>query len=105
MALSRATTIRCPFADVVTTTTHKTLRGPRGGVILCKKEFAEFVDKGCPLVIGGPLPHVMAAKAVAFKEANEPEFKDYAAKVCREFESNGPGDDRRRADDLHGWFG
>ncbi len=70
-----------PFADVVTTTTHKTLRGPRGGVILCKKEFAEFVDKGCPLVIGGPLPHVMAAKAVAFKEANEPEFKDYAAKV------------------------
>ena len=70
-----------PFADVVTTTTHKTLRGPRGGVILCKKEFAEFVDKGCPLVIGGPLPHVMAAKAVAFKEANEPEFKDYAARV------------------------
>ena len=70
-----------PFADVVTTTTHKTLRGPRGGVILCKKEFAEFVDKGCPMVMGGPLPHVMAAKAVAFKEANEPEFKDYAAKV------------------------
>jgi len=70
-----------PYADVVTTTTHKTLRGPRGGVVLCKKEFAEFVDKGCPLVIGGPLPHVMAAKAVAFKEANEPEFKDYAAKV------------------------
>lgn len=70
-----------PFADVVTTTTHKTLRGPRGGVILCKKEFAEYVDKGCPLVIGGPLPHVMAAKAVAFKEANEPSFKEYAAKV------------------------
>jgi len=72
-----------PFADVVTTTTHKTLRGPRGGVILCKKEFAEYVDKGCPLVIGGPLPHVMAAKAVAFKEANEPEFKDYAKNVVR----------------------
>ena len=70
-----------PYADVVTTTTHKTLRGPRGGVVLCKKEFAEFVDKGCPLVIGGPLPHVMGAKAVAFKEANEPEFKNYAAKV------------------------
>jgi len=69
------------FADVVTTTTHKTLRGPRGGVVLCKKEFAEFVDKGCPLVIGGPLPHVMAAKAVAFKEANEPSFKEYASKV------------------------
>lgn len=72
-----------PFADVVTTTTHKTLRGPRGGVILCKKEFAEYVDKGCPLVIGGPLPHVMAAKAVAFKEANEPEFKEYAKNVVR----------------------
>ncbi len=70
-----------PFADVVTTTTHKTLRGPRGGVVLCKKPFAEFVDKGCPLVIGGPLPHVMAAKAVAFKEANEPAFKEYAQRV------------------------
>lgn len=72
-----------PFADVVTTTTHKTLRGPRGGVILCKKEFAEYVDKGCPLVIGGPLPHVMAAKAVAFKEANEPQFKEYAKNVVK----------------------
>lgn len=70
-----------PFADVVTTTTHKTLRGPRGGLILCKEEFAEQVDKGCPLVIGGPLPHVIASKAVAFKEANAPEFKDYAAKI------------------------
>lgn len=70
-----------PFADVVTTTTHKTLRGPRGGVVLCKKEFAEFVDKGCPLVIGGPLPHVMAAKAIAFKEANSPEFQVYASKI------------------------
>ena len=71
-----------PFADVVTTTTHKTLRGPRGGVILCKKEFAEFVDKGCPLVIGGPLPHVMAAKAVAFHEAQQPAFKEYARRVA-----------------------
>ncbi|MDQ8188005.1 glycine hydroxymethyltransferase [Pelagicoccus sp. SDUM812002] len=70
-----------PFADVVTSTTHKTLRGPRGGIVLCKKEFAEFVDKGCPLVIGGPLPHVMAAKAIAFQEALKPEFKEYAAKV------------------------
>lgn len=70
-----------PFADVVTSTTHKTLRGPRGGIVLCKKEFAEFVDKGCPLVIGGPLPHVMASKAIAFQEALKPEFKDYAAKV------------------------
>jgi len=70
-----------PFGDVVTTTTHKTLRGPRGGVVFCKKEFAEYVDKGCPLVIGGPLPHVMAAKAIAFTEANQPAFKEYAAKV------------------------
>lgn len=70
-----------PFADVVTSTTHKTLRGPRGGIVLCKKEFAEFVDKGCPLVIGGPLPHVMAAKAVAFQEALKPSFKTYAAKI------------------------
>jgi len=70
-----------PFADVVTSTTHKTLRGPRGGIVLCKKPFAEFVDKGCPLVIGGPLPHVMASKAVAFQEALQPEFKAYASKV------------------------
>ncbi len=70
-----------PFADVVTTTTHKTLRGPRGGIILCKKEFADYVDKGCPLVIGGPLPHIMAAKAIAFQEALKPEFKEYAASV------------------------
>jgi glycine hydroxymethyltransferase len=68
-------------AHIVTSTTHKTLRGPRGGIVLCKKEFAEVVDKGCPLVIGGPLPHVMAAKAVAFTEANRPEFRNYAAQV------------------------
>ena len=72
-----------PFADIATTTTHKTLRGPRGGVVFCKSEFAEYVDKGCPLVIGGPLPHVMAAKAVAFTEANKPEFKDYAAQIVK----------------------
>lgn len=70
-----------PYADVVTSTTHKTLRGPRGGFILCKKEFSEVVNKGCPVVLGGPLPHVMAAKAVAFKEANTPEFKQYAQKI------------------------
>ena len=68
-------------ADVVTTTTHKTLRGPRGGMVLCRKEFAESVDKGCPLVIGGPLPHVIAAKAIALTEALKPEFKAYARKV------------------------
>ncbi len=69
------------WADVVTTTTHKTLRGPRGGMILCKQEFAESVDKGCPLVIGGPLPHVMAAKAIALTEALTPEFKTYAHRI------------------------
>ena len=69
------------WADVVTTTTHKTLRGPRGGMILCKKEFAESVDKGCPLVIGGPLPHVMNAKLIALKEAETAEFQDYAKRV------------------------
>ena len=69
-------------AHIVTSTTHKTLRGPRGGIVLCKKELADYVDKGCPLVIGGPLPHVMAAKAIAFTEANEPGFKSYGAKVA-----------------------
>jgi glycine hydroxymethyltransferase len=70
-----------PFAHVVTSTTHKTLRGPRGGMILCKEEYREVIDKGCPLVLGGPLPHVMAAKAVAFKEANTPEFQAYARQI------------------------
>ena len=68
-------------AHMVTTTTHKTLRGPRGGMILCTEEFAEFVDKGCPMALGGPLPHAMAAKAVAFREALKPEFKTYAHKI------------------------
>jgi glycine hydroxymethyltransferase len=68
-------------AHVATTTTHKTLRGPRGGMVLCKKEFAEFVDKGCPAILGGPLPHVMAAKAVAFREALSPSFELYARRI------------------------
>ena len=70
------------WADVVTTTTHKTLRGPRGGMILCRQRFADSVDQGCPLVIGGPLPHVMAAKAIALKEASTPEFAEYARKIA-----------------------
>lgn len=69
------------YAHVVTSTTHKTLRGPRGGIILCKKEFADAVDRGCPLVLGGPLSHVIAAKAVAFQEANTPEFQKYAHQI------------------------
>jgi glycine hydroxymethyltransferase len=68
-------------AHMVTTTTHKTLRGPRGGLVLCTQEFAEHVDKGCPLVIGGPLEHIIAAKAVALTEANAPAFKRYARKI------------------------
>jgi glycine hydroxymethyltransferase len=68
-------------AHIVTSTTHKTLRGPRGGLVLCKKEFADAVNKACPAVLGGPLPHVMAAKAVAFREALKPEFKEYAHKI------------------------
>ncbi|MDA3850822.1 MAG: glycine hydroxymethyltransferase [Spirochaetaceae bacterium] len=71
------------FAQVVTTTTHKTLRGPRGGMVLSTAEFAEAVDKGCPLVIGGPLPHVMAAKAVAFTEAAKPEFATYSKIIVK----------------------
>src|SRR6266545_1904738 len=68
-------------AHVVTTTTHKTLRGPRGGMVLCTQEFAATVDRGCPLVLGGPLPHVMAAKAVALTEASRPAFADYAQQI------------------------
>jgi glycine hydroxymethyltransferase len=70
-----------PYADIVTSTTHKTLRGPRGGFVLCTEEYAEIVNKGCPLVLGGQLPHVIAAKAIAFKEANTPEFCTYAKKI------------------------
>jgi glycine hydroxymethyltransferase len=69
------------YAHVVTTTTHKTLRGPRAGLVLSTKEFAEALDNGCPLTMGGPLPHVIAAKAVAFREAGRPEFRDYAARI------------------------
>jgi glycine hydroxymethyltransferase len=71
-----------PFAHITTTTTHKSLRGPRGGAVLAQHEFAEFVDRGCPMVLGGPLSHVMAAKAVAFAEARTPEFATYAQNVA-----------------------
>jgi glycine hydroxymethyltransferase len=71
-----------PHADVVTTTTHKTLRGPRGGLILCKAEHAKAIDKAMfPGIQGGPLEHVIAAKAVAFLEALKPSFKAYSAQV------------------------
>ncbi|MBQ9976243.1 MAG: serine hydroxymethyltransferase [Clostridia bacterium] len=71
-----------PYADIVTSTTHKTLRGPRGGLILCREEFAKKVDKAIvPGMLGGPLEHVIAAKAVAFKEALAPEFKEYQTRI------------------------
>lgn len=72
-----------PYCDVISSTTHKTLRGPRGGIVLCKDEFKASVDKGCPFVLGGPLPHVIAAKAIAFKEALQPEFRAYASQVIK----------------------
>jgi glycine hydroxymethyltransferase len=72
-----------PYAHVVTSTTHKTLRGPRGGLVLCQREFATWVDKGCPAVLGGPLPHALAAKAVAFREACSPDFRAYAQAIVQ----------------------
>lgn len=72
------------YADIVTSTTHKTLRGPRGGLILCKEKYAKAIDKAIfPGTQGGPLEHVIAAKAVCFKEAAQPEFKDYQEQVIR----------------------
>src|SRR6476469_1187279 len=71
-----------PFAHITTTTTHKSLRGPRGGMVLAQEEFAADVDRGCPMVLGGPLSHVMAAKAVAFAEARTTEFQSYSQKVA-----------------------
>lgn len=76
-----------PYADIVTSTTHKTLRGPRGGFVLCKKEYAETVNKGCPIILGGPLPHVIAAKAIAFKEANTQEFRNYSQAIVENAKS------------------
>ncbi len=73
-----------PYADFVTSTTHKTLRGPRGGVIMCKEQWGKAIDKAIfPGVQGGPLMHIIAAKAVAFKEALSPEFKQYQAQIVK----------------------
>ena len=73
-----------PYADVVTTTTHKTLRGPRGGLILCREKYAKAIDKAVfPGMQGGPLMHVIAAKAVALKEALQPGFKTYAEQIVK----------------------
>lgn len=73
-----------PYADVVTTTTHKTLRGPRGGMIICKEEFAKSINKAVfPGTQGGPLMHIIAAKAIAFKEALSEEFKEYQKQIVK----------------------
>ncbi|WP_405342344.1 serine hydroxymethyltransferase [Ruminococcus sp.] len=73
-----------PYSDFVTTTTHKTLRGPRGGMILCKEQYAKAIDKALfPGMQGGPLMHIIAAKAVCFKEAMQPEFKAYAEQIVK----------------------
>ncbi len=73
-----------PYADFVTTTTHKTLRGPRGGVIMCKEKWGKAIDKAVfPGLQGGPLMHIIAAKAVAFKEALSPEFKEYQTQIVK----------------------
>jgi len=81
-----------PHADVVTTTTHKTLRGPRGGLILCLEEHAKGIDKSVfPFMQGGPLMHVIAAKAVALLEALKPDFSDYSAQVIANAQALGEG--------------
>lgn len=70
------------YADIIASTTHKSLRGPRGGFVLTSNEYASAVDKGCPMVLGGPLSHVMAAKALAFAEAKTSAFQNYAQQVA-----------------------
>jgi glycine hydroxymethyltransferase len=86
-----------PHAHLVTTTTHKSLRGPRGGLVLATEEYAPSVDRGCPMVLGGPLGHVMAAKAVALAEARRPEFQTYAQAVADNAQSLAEGFTKRGA--------
>jgi len=86
-----------PYAHLVTTTTHKSLRGPRGGLVLATAEYAESVDRGCPMVLGGPLGHVMAAKAVALAEARTPAFQTYAHDVAANAQALAEGFLRRGA--------
>jgi glycine hydroxymethyltransferase len=71
-----------PHAHIVTSTTHKSLRGPRGGLVLTNAEYSDAVDRGCPMVLGGPLSHIMAAKAVALAEARRPDFATYAQSIA-----------------------
>lgn len=91
------------YADIVTSTTHKTLRGPRGGLILCKEKFAKAIDKAIfPGTQGGPLMHVIAAKAVCFKEALQPEFKDYAKMIIENAQALCKGLQKRGIDIVSG---
>ena len=89
-------------AHIVTTTTHKSLRGPRGGMVLATEEHAPSVDRGCPMVLGGPLSHVMAAKAVAFAEARQEGFRTYAQQVADNAQSLAQGFLSRGADLVTG---
>ncbi len=83
-------------AHIVTSTTHKSLRGPRGGIVLSNEEdLSEFIDKGCPMVLGGPLANVMAAKAVAFAEALRPDFREYASNVVSNASALAAGIEKR----------
>ena len=90
-----------PYAHVTTTTTHKSLRGPRGGMVLATEEYADSVDRGCPMVLGGPLSHVMAAKAVALAEARQPSFQTYAQNIADNAKSLAEGLLTRGADAGH----
>ena len=94
-----------PYADIVTTTTHKTLRGPRGGMIMAKKEIADkynFNKAVFPGIQGGPLMHVIAAKAVCFKEALQPEFKEYQKQIIKNAKSLCEGLQKRGIDIVSG---
>ncbi len=92
-----------PYADFVTTTTHKTLRGPRGGLILCKEQYAKAIDKAVfPGTQGGPLMHVIAGKAVCFKEALSPEFKEYQLRIIKNCKALADGLLRRGVDLVSG---
>jgi glycine hydroxymethyltransferase len=91
-----------PHAHLVTSTSHKSLRGPRGGFVLAQPEFADAVDRGCPMVLGGPLPHVMAAKGVAFAEARQPSFAGYARAVVDNAVALAEGLTRRGVDLVTG---
>ena len=91
-----------PHAHVVTTTTHKSLRGPRGGLVLAKEEFAADVDRGCPMVLGGPLSNMMAAKAVALVEARQPSFQSYAQRIADNAQSLAEGFTARGANLVTG---